>query len=52
MDKNWFNPNVFIRVSRSLLKLFIMTIDLLKKKLKKNRQQYQIIKTMNSTIFN
>ena len=52
MDKNWFNHNVFIGISRPLLKLFIVTIYLLKKKLKKNRQQYQIIKTMNSMIFN
>lgn len=51
MDKNWFNPNLFIRISRSLLKLFIMTIDLLKKKTKKksaaisnhkNYEQYDI----------
>lgn len=32
MDKNWFNHNVFIRISRPLLKLFVMTIYLLKKK--------------------
>ena len=31
MNKNWFNSNVFIRISRSLLKLFIITIDSLKK---------------------